>query len=242
MYRLRDDTSIHHFWTTFSTYQILYRFYKNPLEVKIEDIFKILFKRVEKQFRHNFPSCESDRSDKKERHCDVALSYTVERLEDWKRKMSSHFGWVASSMGERDNYYDDISLLNSICSRSILFRSRFNIQHRRFVETVRKECQIFIESREWEKNIQVRSGLFQNTRRGNLGSLVDITEIPSNCKLERGRSEGKQKKGRKKEKEKKRKKRTDEKEAKRGIQRDDHPAGGRLSSSRLSPLFQRRNV
>lgn len=161
---------------------------------------------MEKQFRHNFPSCESDRSDKKERHCDVALSYTVERLEDWKRKMSSHFGWVASSMGERDNYYDDISLLNSICSRSILFRSRFNIQHRRFVETVRKECQIFIESREWEKNIQVRSGLFQNTRRGNLGSLVDITEIPSNCKLERGRSEGKQKKGRKKEKEKKRKK------------------------------------
>lgn len=70
--------------------------------------------------------------------------------------MSSHFGWVARRRWANAItrfYYDDISLLNSICSRSILFRSRFNVQHRRFVETMCNECQIFISNLASEKKM-----------------------------------------------------------------------------------------
>lgn len=126
--------------------------------------------------------------------------------------MSSHFGWVARRRWANAItrfYYDDISLLNSICSRSILFRSRFNVQHRRFVETVRNECQIFISNLASEKKIHreqhessLNSAKYENTlqsieilssknltkTRKSRDISLDIfrtkffeVEIPSNC-------------------------------------------------------------
>lgn len=132
----------------------------------------------------------------------------------------------------------------------------------RFVETVRNECQIFISNLASEKKIHreqressLNSAKYENTlqsieilssknltktRKSREPPLISSERNSSRLKflrtaVERRRSEGKQKK---KKKERKKK----EQRRKRGIQRDDHPAGGRLSSSRLSPLFQRRNV